>query len=105
MKLCVVFFENAGNIIRHETSVNIFVDKKNRCKTARTDAAAGFEREFAVRRAFAFTDTQNFGEFVVNVARAFYITGRTETDRNIVAALGIECELCIEGDDLIYFFE
>ncbi len=85
-----VFFDDLVNVVNSETTVNIFVYCKNRCKTAGAYAAASVKRELTVGSAFASANSKLFLKLIVNISGTLYIAGCTKTDRNCVLSLWIE---------------
>ena len=55
------------------------------------------KREFAVGGALLGFDPEHFGKLVENIARALYIAGGAEANRDVVFSLGRQCELRVEG--------
>jgi len=88
-----VFVENAVYLIGSESAVDIVVDRHDGGKSARADAAAGFDGEACVVTALAGADAESLAYLVEDSLRAFDIAGGSETYGDIVSALGAQSEL------------
>ena len=75
-----------------QTSVNFAVHRHNRSQATGAYATAGFQRELTVCGTLSAGNSQNFLQFLVNLAGALYLASGTKTYRDIVFSLGIQGE-------------
>ena len=83
-----ILCQNTFEIIQSQLTVYVIINRHDRGKAAGTDATAGFQRELAIIRTTAVFDTQNILKLAENLTGALYITGSSQTDRDIIFALG-----------------
>jgi hypothetical protein len=100
-----VLCKNGINVIYSQSAVNFTVNGKNGSKTAGTDATSCFDGVLSVGRGAADSNAKLFGNCVDNVTGTLYVASGTKANCDCILTVGIELELCVEGNDTEDFFK